>query len=118
MLGQAGSGKLRVSAGQSKLAAKVAKKYVSLLFSFPRKGLACSTIAFLTHSMFFLHLSVSYCSTIFQVQGEELWKQWGYIRLDFKFGLYSCASKFSFVVLLLIGVSFLSSSYHTQVSLR
>lgn len=28
MLGQAGSGKLRVSAGQSKLAAKVAKKYV------------------------------------------------------------------------------------------
>lgn len=28
MLGQAGSGKLRVSAGQSKLAAKVAKRYV------------------------------------------------------------------------------------------
>lgn len=28
MLGQAGSGKLRVSAGQSKLAAKVAKKLV------------------------------------------------------------------------------------------
>lgn len=40
MLGQAGSGKLRVSVGQSKLAAKVAKKYVSLLFSslFPAKG--------------------------------------------------------------------------------
>lgn len=33
MLGQAGSGKLRVSAGQSKLAAKVAKRYV-VLFSF------------------------------------------------------------------------------------
>ncbi|KAF8687980.1 hypothetical protein HU200_042465 [Digitaria exilis] len=32
MLGQAGSGKLRVSAGQSKLAAKVAKKYVTLFF--------------------------------------------------------------------------------------
>ena len=28
MLGQAGSGKLRVSVGQSKLAAKVSKKYV------------------------------------------------------------------------------------------
>lgn len=28
MLGQAGNGKLRVSVGQSKLAAKVAKKYV------------------------------------------------------------------------------------------
>lgn len=27
MLGQAGNGKLRVSVGQSKLAAKVAKKY-------------------------------------------------------------------------------------------
>lgn len=31
MLGQAGNGKLRVSMGQSKLAAKVAKKYVSSL---------------------------------------------------------------------------------------
>lgn len=31
MLGQAGNGKLRVSIGQSKLAAKVAKKYVSLV---------------------------------------------------------------------------------------
>lgn len=31
MLGQAGSGKLRVSVGQSKLAAKVAKKYDFLL---------------------------------------------------------------------------------------
>lgn len=28
MLGQAGNGRLRVSVGQSKLAAKVAKKYV------------------------------------------------------------------------------------------
>lgn len=37
MLGQAGSGKLRVSAGQSRLAAKVAKKYdydPMLLFCF------------------------------------------------------------------------------------
>jgi U4/U6 small nuclear ribonucleoprotein PRP31 len=33
MLGQAGSGKLRVSAGQSKLAAKVAKKYVIFVLS-------------------------------------------------------------------------------------
>ena len=32
MLGQAGSGKLRVSVGQSKLAAKVAKKYDFLAF--------------------------------------------------------------------------------------
>ena len=32
MLGQAGSGKLRVSMGQNKLAAKAAKKYVNLLF--------------------------------------------------------------------------------------
>jgi len=31
MLGQAGSGKLRVSVGQSKLAAKVAKKLVLLV---------------------------------------------------------------------------------------
>ena len=31
MLGQAGSGKLRVSAAQNKLAAKVAKKYASIL---------------------------------------------------------------------------------------
>jgi len=31
MLGQAGSGKLRVSAGQNKLAAKVAKKYVTFV---------------------------------------------------------------------------------------
>jgi hypothetical protein len=31
MLGQAGSGKLRISAGQSKLAAKVAKKYVTFV---------------------------------------------------------------------------------------
>jgi hypothetical protein len=33
MLGQAGSGKLRVSAAQSKLAAKVAKKYDIFLLS-------------------------------------------------------------------------------------
>jgi len=32
MLGQAGNGKLRVSVGQSKLAAKVAKKYAFLHF--------------------------------------------------------------------------------------
>jgi hypothetical protein len=35
MLGQAGSGKLRVSAAQNKLAAKVAKKYV-YFFVFPQ----------------------------------------------------------------------------------
>ena len=34
MLGQAGSGKLRVSMGQNKLAAKAAKKYVNLLFEY------------------------------------------------------------------------------------
>lgn len=34
MLGQAGSGKLRVSVGQSRLAAKVAKKYDSMLLSY------------------------------------------------------------------------------------
>lgn len=34
MLGQAGSGKLRVSVGQSKLAAKVAKRYFFINFFF------------------------------------------------------------------------------------
>ena len=34
MLGQAGSGKLRVSVGQSKLAAKVAKRYFFYQFFF------------------------------------------------------------------------------------
>lgn len=34
MLGQAGSGKLRVSVGQSKLAAKVAKRYFFFQFFF------------------------------------------------------------------------------------
>lgn len=46
MLGQAGSGKLRVSIGQSKLAAKVAKKYAffasfnSLYFAFHQSCVA------------------------------------------------------------------------------
>jgi hypothetical protein len=45
MLGQAGSGKLRVSAAQNKLAAKVAKKYVYFLFS--HSILFCSILFFL-----------------------------------------------------------------------
>lgn len=44
MLGQSGAGKLRVSVGQSKLAAKVAKKYISiylLALVFPQLARGC-----------------------------------------------------------------------------
>lgn len=89
----------------SKQACCQSSKEVSLSsFVFSHKGshindqwilqyMGLAAIVLLTYPVSVLHLSLSHCSTIYQIQGEELWKQWCHIRVDFKFGLHPSASK-------------------------